>query len=132
MPEKQYPESDAYLNPDIQAQLEAGPGLVTNPAAADIRTADELGSLNNFALHFIDSDFGDIYRERQCFKRFEIVHPEFCAELRETVSVAQRAWKIKVMDVALRSAYELMRQLVDTSDLHAVSKGHVDDYYLAR
>lgn len=133
------PENISFspLQPDVAAQLEAGPGLVYSPAANYLLSADEYDGFghmfaNNFFLHFNSGLTGTVYRQQKHYQRFSILYPELNQALQEDPQQRRNIAGWDDLEPALRQAYELMRHLVDLEDPYVRDGGQVDSIFLSR
>ena len=134
------------FNPDIMQSLRDGPGLVTQlvpeRVAGDgqgdlvvegqvIMTAAQrfVNQCNNFWLHFLDGDMGDLYRSRAYYDRFGLLFPDLERSARVAITayferrnLAPGTMPHHEEDSArfMQHVFDIMRQLIDANDLEVV------------
>lgn len=115
--------------PELLVERSAYSELVAYESAEELED-----NINNF-LMFFQEGFGEFYRERPCWGRFERLHEDLASSLRSVLA----GYEGRFCDLPQQQketilyAYEKMRELVSKNDPHVCDKnGRVDPHYLNR
>ena len=95
---------------------------------------DFIRGQNNYYAHFLDDcKWGQLYRERPYFKRFQEAHPEMEREVTgATVRAVRAEPRQKLPYEQLWETYKIMSKLVFVDDKYVMRDGQPDAWFLCR